>query len=123
MDKPTVLVLEDEPLISLLMQTALDEAGFAVIAAADSDEAEVILASGIQLEGLVADINHPGRMTGWDVAHLARTKLPHIAVVYTTGRGELDWATQGVPGSTLVSKPYAPSQVVTALSSQLNTTG
>lgn len=79
--------------------------------------------SGVDFQGLVVDIKLPGPLSGWDLARLARTQFPHIAVVYATGHGELESPAEGVPGSVLVSKPYAPVQAIAALSRQLDIAG
>ena len=42
-----------------------------------------------------------------------------LAVIYITGDSAHEWAVQGVPKSMLVSKPFAPAQIVTAISSLL----
>lgn len=123
MDKPIILLVEDEPLIAVLVEDALQEGGFAVAVAGDSLQAQAALLSGIEFRGMVVDINLPGPMSGWDLARMGRTQFPHIAVVYATGHGELEWTVEGVPGSVLLSKPYAPAQAITALSYQINTTG
>lgn len=123
MDKPTILLIEDEPLIVALMDEALREAGFSVTAASDALQAQAALLSGIPFQGLLVDIHLPGPLSGWDLARMARASFPQIAVVYATGHGELEWTVEGVPGSVLISKPYAPAQAVTALSHQLNTSG
>ena len=121
--KPMILLLEDEPLIAALMEEALQEGGFSVTLAADGPTAQAALMSGIEFQGMVVDINIPGPLSGWDLGRMGRTQFPQIAVVYATGHGELDWPSEGVPGSVLISKPYAPAQAITALAHQLNTAG
>jgi two-component system cell cycle response regulator CpdR len=120
MDKPMILLVEDEPLILDIVREALEDGG---TAATDGESAQEALASGAPFQGLVADVFLPGGLNGWDLARIARAALPHIAVVYATGHGELDWPVEGVPGSALLAKPYAPAQVVAALALQLNAVG
>jgi hypothetical protein len=43
-----------------------------------------------------------------------------LPVVYVTGFYIEDWASQGVPKSIIVQKPFAPAQIITAISSLLN---
>jgi CheY-like chemotaxis protein len=43
-----------------------------------------------------------------------------VPVVYITGATAHEWATQGVPNSMLLTKPFAPAQLVTAVSQLLN---
>ena len=47
-----------------------------------------------------------------------QTRFP---VVYMTGAAADEWASQGVPNSILLQKPFAPAQLVTAVSQLLNT--
>ena len=68
---------------------------------------------------LVTDVNLPGDLNGWEVARRIRKKEPSFPVIYMTTFTE-DWASQGVPNSVLIPKPYAPVQLVTAVSNLLN---
>jgi two-component system cell cycle response regulator CpdR len=43
-----------------------------------------------------------------------------MPVIYMTGTHGEDWASKGVPNSVLLTKPFAPAQLVTALSNLLN---
>jgi len=118
-----VLLVDDEPLIVTLVKEAPEEGGFAVTVAGDGPGAQAALMSGVEFQGMVTDINLPGPLSGWDLARMARTQFPGIAIVYATGHAELEWPVEGVPSSVLISKPFAPAQAVTALAQQLNTTG
>lgn len=116
-----ILVTEDESLIQALLVDALEEAGFAVIAADDGGSAiRLIDAQHASLAGLVSDIRLGDGPDGWGVARRAREFRPDLPVVYTTGDSAADWAVNGVPKSVLVQKPFAAAQVVTAISTLLN---
>ena len=70
---------------------------------------------------LATDINlGSDKLTGWDVARRAREIEPELPIVYMTGDGASDWASQGVPNSILLTKPFAPAQLLTAVSQLLN---
>jgi hypothetical protein len=58
--------------------------------------------------------------TGWDVARRARELNEDLPIVYMTGGNGHEWASQGVPNSILIAKPFAPAQIVTAVSHLLN---
>src|SRR3979411_1029333 len=76
----------------------------------------------IEYRILVIDIKlGKDRISGWDVARRARAINPEFPVVYITGANAEDWAVQGVPNSILLTKPFAPAQLVTAVSQVLNT--
>jgi CheY-like chemotaxis protein len=69
---------------------------------------------------LVTDTNLNGTMTGWNVARQIREAVPDFPVVYMTGAASTEWGAQGVPNSILINKPFAPAQLVTAVSQLLN---
>ena len=68
----------------------------------------------------MSDINLSGKLKGWDVARFAREIDPATPIVYMTGTHGEDWASKGVPNSVLLTKPFAPAQLITAISSLLN---
>ena len=117
-----VYVVEDDALISLMVEEALKDGGFAVATAADGADAMRLLdAPDADCRALVADVNlAPGGLTGWDVARRARELHSDIPVVYMTGSEAHEWTSQGVPNSVLVPKPFAAAQIVTAVSQLLN---
>jgi DNA-binding response OmpR family regulator len=122
---PSVLifVVEDEALIRMTLQDALEEGGFAVIQAATAEEAIRLLdADGASFRGVITDVNLGSRtLTGWDVARRAREINANVPLIYMTGDSAADWAANGVPNSVLLTKPFAPAQVVTAVAHLLNT--
>jgi DNA-binding NtrC family response regulator len=65
---------------------------------------------------LVADIDLGGKMDGWEVAKHAREIDPEFPVVYMSGDSAGDWAANGVSNSIMLNKPFAPTQLVTAVS-------
>ena len=117
-----VLVVEDEQLIHALLTETLTDGGFAVATAADGEEAiRMLEAPDASYRALVTDVNlSPGKLTGWDVAKRARELHAEMPVVYMTGAGSHEWPSRGVPNSVLVPKPFAPAQIVTAVSQLLN---
>src|SRR4051812_20984776 len=120
----SVLVVEDEPMLQEIIGPPLEDAGFAVLFASEGDDALGMLeVDGSSVRALVTDIDLGRQTTGWDVARRAREIHPDIAVVYMTGGRADEWPANGVPKSILITKPFAPAQVVTAVSQLLNTTG
>ena len=117
-----ILVVEDDELLQGVVEDALTEGGFE-IALASSGEQAVELLNGAEpvCRALVTDINlAKNRMNGWAVARHARESRPDMPVVYMTGEAADDWPSQGVPNSILLTKPFAPAQLVTAISQLLN---
>jgi CheY-like chemotaxis protein len=109
---PTVLLVEDEALLRLIIAEELLDAGFTVFQAADGESALEMLAEQPSIDLLFTDIRMPGPLSGWDVAEQARAARPNIAVIYATGfSGE---APRLVPGARFFKKPYKASAIVDA---------
>jgi DNA-binding response OmpR family regulator len=122
-DLPLILVIEDDPLIQSVVEEALTEGGFEIISAASGENAVKLLnASDGKYRALVTDVNlGRGKMDGWEVAKRAREIDPAFPVVYISGDSSDDWGSKGVPNSIMLEKPFAPAQLVTAVSQLLNT--
>jgi len=123
MDSVRVLVVEDDPSIQAILEAALEDAGFRIDAKSTAEAAIAVLeAAEPAYTAVMTDINlAPRGDTGWDVGRRARELNPAVAIVYMTGDAAADWPSHGVPGSILLSKPFAPAQAVTAISQLLNT--
>jgi CheY-like chemotaxis protein len=120
-DGIAILVVEDDPLIQVMVEDALGDGGFAVTVATSGDDAIGQLTSDHCFRALVTDIDlGRGRIDGWQVARRARELDPSFPVVYMTGDSAADWGVSGVPNSILLSKPFAPAQIVAAVSQLLN---
>ena len=118
MPEPIILLVEDEPLVLLVAQDALEAGGFTVIPSQLAWEALSLLDErDTELSGLVTDIRLPGGSNGWEIARHARELRADIPVVYTTADSAGEWPAQGVPKSVVVQKPYAGAQLLTAISS------
>ena len=121
-DVPVILVIEDEEAIQSLVEDALTEGGFEPAIAASGEEAVTLLKGRAgNYRALVTDITLRGRIDGWEVARQAREIDPQFPVVYMSGASAEDWGSKGVPNSIMLSKPFAPAQLVTAISNLLNT--
>ena len=116
-----VLIAEEEDAIRILLKSSFEDGGFTVALASSGEEAIAAFeAKGDAVRALVTDINLGSKATGWDVARHAREMTPDLPVVYVTGAEGHDWASLGVPNSVLITKPFAPAQVLTAVSQLLN---
>ena len=119
---PIILVVEDEEPLREIIHDVLKEGGFDLTIAASGEEAVAMIESGlVKYWALVTDVNLKGSMKGWEIARLVRQIDPAFPIVYMTGAAADDWASEGVPNSILLKKPFAPAQLVTAVSQLLNT--
>jgi len=117
-----VLVVEDDPLIHDVLGEALVDGGFRVAQASSGADALAMLeAPDAAYRALVTDINlEPGRSTGWEIAKRAREIKPDVAIIYMTGNSGHEYASNGVPNSIILAKPFAPAQLIAAVSQLLN---
>jgi CheY-like chemotaxis protein len=115
-----MLVEDDEP-VQTIVEDALVDGGFETALATSGEEAVTLLKGRmVQYRALVTDINLKGTLNGWEVARHAREIDPDFPVVYMTGASADEWPSRGVPNSVLLTKPFAPAQLVTALAQLLN---
>jgi DNA-binding response OmpR family regulator len=117
-----ILVVEDDQLIQSIVEECLSEGGFeAVMASSGEDAIDLLDAADGKYRALVTDINlSPSKIDGWDVARHAREIDPNFPVVYMSGKDADEWASKGVPNSIMLAKPFAPAQLITAVSQLLN---
>ena len=120
MTPPKILLLVDEALIRHDLKEALVEAGFDVTEAGSGGEALSEFEAGAsRISGLITDINLGNESDGWEIARRGRELIPDLPVVYISGHGSAEWPSKGVPNSLIVSKPFAPAQLITAISTLL----
>ena len=116
-----ILFVEDEALIALDVEDALQGAGFAVHhVTSGADALEALNKQGDSLSGVITDIRLENAVDGWAVARRAREMLPHLPVVYISGDSAHEHTSLGVPDSIMIQKPFAPAQIITAISTLLN---
>jgi len=119
---PAILVVEDDHLIQSVIEEALTEGGFEIAIASSAGQAiELLDGAGAKYRALVTDINlGHDKVDGWEIARHARELNPGFPVVYLSGDSAEDWSSKGVPNSIMLSKPFAPAQLVTAVAQLLN---
>jgi len=119
---PIVLVVEDDQLVQGIVEETLGDGGYELVIASSGERAlELLNAADGKYRALVTDINlGREKVDGWEVAKHAREIDPGFPVVYMSGDSAADWASKGVPNSIMLSKPFAPAQLLTAVSQLLN---
>lgn len=118
---PTVLVVDDEPLIRSDAVGMLEEAGFHVIEAGDADEAIDILLATPDIWGVFTDVDMPGSMDGIRLAHAVRDRWPPVHIFVISGHRVIE-ADDLPAGGRFFSKPYDPIAVLAAFEEIRNTT-
>jgi CheY-like chemotaxis protein len=84
----TVLVIDDEHLVRMLIVDVLEENGYAALEAADGADGLQILQSDAPIDLLITDVGLPGGMNGRQVADAARVLRPGLRVLFITGYAE-----------------------------------
>jgi PAS domain S-box-containing protein len=108
-DGETVLVVDDESIIRMLIVDVLEEGGYVAMEAADGPAALRILQSEARIDLLVTDVGLPGGMNGRQVADAARTLRPGLKVLFVTGYAENAVVGDGrlETGMEVITKPFA----------------
>ncbi len=119
---PTLLLVEDEPVIRALLAEALREAGYHVLESHSGEDAITRLAAA-DIAGIITDIRLGIGPNGWDVARHARQQHPSVAVVYMTGDSAGFWAAEGVPTSIMIQKPFAHGRMLIAVTDLMKAIG
>ena len=104
----TVLVIDDEPTVRMLIVEVLQEAGFAVKEAEDGPAGLKVLQSDTRIDLLVTDVGLPGGMNGRQVADAARATRPDLKVLFVTGYAENAAVGNGLldAGMEVITKPF-----------------
>jgi CheY-like chemotaxis protein len=104
----TILVVDDEPSIRMLLTDALEEIGFNVIEAHDGPTGLKLLQSDATIDLLITDVGLPGGMNGRQLADAARATRPELKVLFITGYAENAIIGNGqlAPGMQVLTKPF-----------------
>ncbi|MAH14315.1 MAG: response regulator [Sphingomonadaceae bacterium] len=118
--QPTILIVEDEPLIRLALMDMFEGAGFAVLEAGDASEAMALLDTHAGRIGiLLTDIRLGDGPDGWDVARHARSQLEDLPIVFVSGDSAGDWREAGIDRSVMLAKPVADGDLLAAVQTGL----
>jgi len=112
--RPVVLIVEDDLLIRLNAAEIIEEAEFAVVEAANADEAIEILETRSDITVLFTDIQMPGSMDGLKLAAAVKGRWPPIKIVATSGRVNVR-ADELPRGGRFLAKPYNTNELTATL--------
>ncbi len=115
-DIRTVLVVEDDILVRIMVAEELREAGMRVIEAATADEALEHLGAGIPIDFVFADVELPGSMNGIALARLLQATFPDIKLLMTSGRLPAHETASLRP---FIAKPYEIADLVARIRAAL----
>ena len=104
----TILVIDDEPTMRMLVSEVLIDAGYTLIEAGDGPSGLHVLTSERPIDLLITDVGLPGGMSGRQVADAARALRPSLKVLFITGYAEDAAIGAGrlEPGMEVLTKPF-----------------
>jgi len=117
----TILVVDDEPTVRMLVCDVLQDLGYTVLQAHDSVAGLKMLQSGVRIDLLVSDVGLPGGMNGRQMADAARTGRPDLKVLFITGYAENAAIGNGQlePGMAVITKPFPVEALATRVREML----
>jgi CheY-like chemotaxis protein len=108
--KETVLVVDDDPAVRLVVAEVLTDLGYAFIEAADGAAAlEVLRSESSRIDLLITDVGLPNNPNGRQLADAGRTIRPDLKVLFITGYAEKAVVHHGHLGHNMniMMKPFA----------------
>ena len=117
----TVLVVDDEPVVRMLISDMLRDLGYGVVEAADGAEGLRVVQSRQDIDLLVSDVGLPGGMNGRQLADAARLHQPRLKVLFITGYAENALFGKGVleADMQLITKPFALDMLAAKIQAML----
>lgn len=120
-DGETVLLVEDDPSVRLLVGEVLAELGYRTIEASEAQAAIEQLASGRKFDLMITDVGLPG-MNGRQLAEIARLYLPELPILFVTGYAENAAIRSGFLGTNMqmITKPFQIESLSAKVREMLN---
>ena len=115
-ERPVVLLVDDEHVIRALGRRILERHGFVVLDASSATDALRVARDANRIDLLVTDLSMPG-MNGHDLAEELTRDDDRLAVLFLSGAGvhELERAVGARRASAFLEKPFTPGSLVDAL--------
>jgi CheY-like chemotaxis protein len=112
----SVLLVEDDPQVRMLVRVVLDDLGYRILEAEDGPSALAILQSGAPIHLLITDVGLPG-MNGRQLADFARMTSPSLPILFMTGyiADEAERAARLEAGMAMISKPFTVESLARCL--------
>ena len=117
----TVLIVDDEPTVRMLLIDVLEDMGYAWIEAEDSAAGLKILQSNARIDLLVSDVGLPGGMYGRQMADAGCVSRPDLKVLFITGYAENAVLNNGylAPGMAVLTKPFSIEMIAERIRSMI----
>ncbi|MFF7707787.1 PAS domain-containing protein [Pseudomonas sp. NPDC007930] len=104
----SILVVDDEPAVRMLVVEVLEDLGYHTLEAADGATGLALLQGPLNIDLLVSDVGLPGGLNGRQLADAARALRPALPVLFITGYAENSVIGNGhlAPGMRVLTKPF-----------------
>ncbi len=116
----TVLVVEDDDTVRLLITNVLDELGYHYVEATTGGRAIPIIQAPGRIDLMISDVGLPG-MNGRQLAEVARQMRPDLKILFVTGYAEMAASRGGflAPGMDMLTKPFALETLATKIQAMI----
>jgi DNA-binding response OmpR family regulator len=104
-------LVEDEPLVRLVLADVLMEADFHVIEASGAEEALKVLKASVRVDVLLSDVEMPPGINGYELARQVHQSWPCVEILITSGR-EWPRGDDLPPGAAFLAKPCPNATLV-----------
>jgi len=112
-ETPTVLVVDDEVLVRIVIAEYLRDCGYRVLEAGSADDAIAVLGSKLKVDIVFADLELPGPSSGLELARWVRRRHPDVRVIVTSGvSSSAELAGELCEAGPPIAKPYESDAVV-----------
>ena len=120
----TVLVIDDEPSVRMLVTEMLEELGYAAIEAIDGKSGLKVLQSNARVDLLITDVGLPGGINGRQLADAARITRQDLKVLFITGYAESAVVRNAhlEPGMQILIKPFTMEALAARIQSVISET-
>jgi DNA-binding NtrC family response regulator len=109
----TILLIEDEPLVRMVLAHHLEECGYDVLEAETADQALTLLEWHPEIDVVFTDVRMPGSMDGISLAKWVIEHRPGIAVMVASGHTAQETLAKELCSAKAFSKPYNLNEVTT----------
>jgi CheY-like chemotaxis protein len=113
----SILVVEDEALIRMMIADDLRQAGFKIIEAANADDALKVLRTSVKVDMVLTDIRMPGSLDGLELARRVRTNWPKLKILIVSGEPRSTLA--GAPADAFLGKLYRRTELIDCINQLL----
>jgi CheY-like chemotaxis protein len=116
-DGETVLVVDDEPSVRMLITEVLEELGYHALEAEDGQAGLKLLEEKRRIDLMITDVGLPGGMNGRQLADAALTTRPDLKVLFITGYAENAVIGDGhlKSGMHILTKPFSLESLATRI--------